>query len=450
MKKILVLILILSLAIPFAGCTGKKSDENTVKEPIVTAEGTFSIKAVYADPVAKDTDPAEFMMSDAHMQWMQSYIDKVIASGEKQDGMDKYYSKIQKELLTEKPGENKVCSPLNIYFAVSMLAEVSDSETRAQILDALSAGSIEELRDRIGAIWDANYVDTPALKSILADSLWLRNDIAYSKEPLQRLADEYHASSFSGEMGSEEMNKVLRDWIDEGTNGLLTDFTKDIKMDPETVLALVSTLYYKAAWADKFYEDQTKDMLFHGASGDKSVKMMHRDASMQVYDFDKFIAVSLGLNDSGSMNLFLPKDGYTPEDIAADADAMRVSLGAAYENCSYPVVHLDVPRFEVKNKTDLKEALMSLGIKDAFDSEKADFSPLTEDVKGIFVSSAEHAALVKIDEEGVTGAAYTELFMAGSAMPQDEMYITFDRPFFFSVTARDGSILFAGTVNNIE
>lgn len=54
MKKILVLILILSLAIPFAGCTGKKSDENNVKEPIVTAEGIFSIKAVYADPVAKD------------------------------------------------------------------------------------------------------------------------------------------------------------------------------------------------------------------------------------------------------------------------------------------------------------------------------------------------------------------------------------------------------------
>ena len=94
-------------------------------------------------------------------------------------------------------------------------------------------------------------------------------------------------------MGSEEMNKMLRDCIDEGTNGLLTDYTKDIKMDPETVLALVSTLYYKAAWADKFYEDQTKDMLFHGASGDKDVKMMHRDASMQVYDFDKFNRIIL-------------------------------------------------------------------------------------------------------------------------------------------------------------
>jgi serine protease inhibitor len=450
MKKMIVPILLLTFVLLLAGCTNKSAGEEPRKDDGPSKEGVFSIQAVYADPVGKDKEPGSFLMSNEYSEWFMAYIDKIQESVGKQNGMDKYYEQIQKELLTGKKGENKVCSPLNIYLAVSMLAEVSEGETRAQILDALKVSSIEELRERVMAVWDANYVDTPVLKSILADSLWLRSDMPYKESPLKRLAEDYHASSFSGEMGSDEMTESLRKWIDEGTNGLLTDFTKDIKMDPETVMALVSTLYYKASWGNKFYADETKEAIFHGVAGDSNVDMMHRDSSMLVYDSEKFIAVSLGLADSGAMNLFLPKDGFTPEDIAADVDALKVSLGTAYDNSSYPIVHLYVPKFEVKQKTDLKDALSGLGIKDAFISEKADFSPLTDAVKDIFVSSAEHAALVKIDEEGVTGAAYTDMMMAGSAMPQDEIELVFDRPFFFSVTARDGSLLFAGTVNDIQ
>ena len=39
---------------------------------------------------------------------------------------------------------------------------------------------------------------------------------------------------------------------------------------------------------------------------------------------------------------------------------------------------------------------------------------------------------------------------AGAAMPQDEIDLVFDRPFLFTVAARDGSILFAGIVQNAE
>lgn len=35
--------------------------------------------------------------------------------------------------------ENMVCSPVNVYIALSMLAETASGETRKQILDALGA-----------------------------------------------------------------------------------------------------------------------------------------------------------------------------------------------------------------------------------------------------------------------------------------------------------------------
>ena len=75
---------------------------------------------------------------------------------------------------------------------------------------------------------------------------------------------------------------------------------------------------------------------------------------------------------------------------------------------------------------------------------------MTDDVDMIWLSGAEHAAMVKIDEEGVTGAAYTDLAMAGAGMPQNEVDFVLDRPFVFAVASPDGSILFAGVVQNIE
>ena len=111
---------------------------------------------------------------------------------------------------------------------------------------------------------------------------------------------------------------------------------------------------------------------------------------------------------------------------------------------------MSVPKFDVSSKLDLKELLSGLGVTDAFDAEKADFTALTEDVKDIFISKADHAARVTIDEEGVTGAAYVDMAYAGAGMPEEEVDFVLDRPFLFFVTGSDGSVLFAGVVNNIN
>ncbi|MGN1109259.1 MAG: serpin family protein, partial [Oscillospiraceae bacterium] len=69
--------------------------------------------------------------------------------------------------------ENRVYSPVNLYMALSMLAEITDGESRQQILDLLSAGEIDELREQAGKLWNANYCDDGAITSILGNSVWL-------------------------------------------------------------------------------------------------------------------------------------------------------------------------------------------------------------------------------------------------------------------------------------
>ena len=449
----ITLIIVLSVS-ALAACGGTAPAEEPAEAEDL--EGVNAVSAVTPPAIAENMSAQEFVESDDHWEWLDEYRDKTIESAEVKDGMDPYYQSIMEKILvpgdneTESGDENTVCSPLNMYIAFAMLAEVSDGNTRQQILDMLKVSDIESLRKTVTVLLDSNYVDTPVLKSLLANSLWLRNSVEYNEETLRRLAEQYCASSFSGEPGSDEMNEALRKWTDNNTGGLLSDYTKDMKLDKETLLAIVSTIYYKAAWNNTFMSQNNTQETFHGTSGDTTVDMMHMTDSMAVYSTDKFTAVGLGLSESGSMFFYLPNEGVNVNDLAADPDILNAMGYGDDSNWSFPEVHLSVPKFSVSGKTDLIETIKQLGITDALDPETADFSPITEDIDEIYLSAAEHAAMVEIDENGVTGAAYTELAMAeGTALPMEEIDFVIDRPFMFVITGADGSVLFSGIVRNI-
>lgn len=409
-----------------------------------------TVEAEYPAPIAEGQSAEAFAMSDEHRNWLETYRKKTELSSAYQSELRGYYRNLLPKILSGEDG-NTVCSPLNIYMALAMLAEVSDGETRQQILNALEASDIEVLRSRITALWESNYVDTPLIKSLLADSLWLNNSVSYNEETLERLAKIYYASSFRGKPGSTEMDEALRKWTDQNTGGLLTEYTKNLKLEPDTVLALVTTIYYKAAWVDEFYAAGNTKETFHGTKGDATVDMMHQTDTMGVMEAEKFTAVRLPLKDSGDMYFYLPKEGVAVNELTEDAavfDALPPTDTAQWT--SYRV-NLTLPKFKVSEETDLMKTLAAMGITDAMDSGKADFKPLTDASNNFFLNRATHAAMVEVDEQGVTGAAYTMLAMAGAAMQMDEpLDITFDRPFLFLVVAEDGSLLFSGVVRNIE
>ena len=176
---------------------------------------------------------------------------------------------------------------------------------------------------------------------------------------------------------------------------------------------------------------------------------MHRSDTGTYYWGEKFGAVNLSLRESGAMKLLLPDEGVTPEALLQDEEAMNFLLGGGeWENSKFLIVNLSVPKFDVSSDLNLNKSLQALGVTDVFDSDAADFSPVIENADGVFLSRAEHAARVAIDEEGVTAAAYTVMMEAGAAMPPDEKIdFTLDRPFVFAITSQDGLPLFIGVVN---
>ena len=95
----------------------------------------------------------------------------------------------------------------------------------------------------------------------------------------------------------------------------------------------------------------------------------------------------------------------------------------------------------------------SIGVTDVFDPDRADFSPLADFDEPAAVTQVQHAARVKIDEEGCEAAAFTAIMAdATSAMPEDlpVVEMNLNRPFAFAITGADGLPLFVGAVNTME
>lgn len=342
---------------------------------------------------------------------------------------------------------NVVCSPTNLYLALSMLSEITGGETRAQILEALGVDSVEVLRAQANRLWNALYNDDGTYSLTLANSLWLQNRWEYRQEPLDILSEDYYASSFSGEMGSEEYDAVLREWIHQNTGNFLSDKTRDLGFDMETVIALASTLYFADKWELPFDEALTAPEMFHAPGGDVERDCLHGTIESYVVRGDKFTAVELKFETGGSMRLLLPKEGVEPEELLSDPAALRLLSGGEFTGAELMDVTLSLPKFDVSFDGDIRESMVKMGITDALDRDRSDFSPVS--ATPLVVTHVFHASRVKIDEEGCEAAAYTLITSApttGLPWDNEDIELTFDRPFLFAVISQSQPI-FAGIVN---
>ena len=438
---VLAIVLLATLLMPDAAVTANA--EGLIAAPVYPEMAPYPDESKYL--ISNDWDAFD-LEYDA---WMRDVTTQRQQPAGYADSLDGYFRKAIPTLLSGSGDSNAVCSPLNIYMALAMLAESTGGTSRQQILDVLGADSMESLRTQAGQVWNSHYMADSASSSILANSLWLENGLQYNADTVKTLADRYYASVFQGDLGSPDMNKLLQDWLNEQTGDLLEEQVQNVSMPQETILALASTIYYRAKWSDTFHEGGNTQEPFHAPSGDRTVTYMHQTLAYGPYYWgEDFSAVRLGLEDGSGMWLILPDKGFSPEDILASGHALELLLGDYHntENKAGIRVNLSLPKFDITGDMQLNEKLEAMGITDVF-SANADFSPiLPEDAA--YLDTASHAARVKIDEEGVEAAAYTVMMACNSAMPpEDEIDFVLDRPFLFVIASHDNLPLFTGIVN---
>ena len=112
-----------------------------------------------------------------------------------------------------------------------------------------------------------------------------------------------------------------------------------------------------------------------------------------------------------------------------------------------------MPRFEFESQFRLAETLKALGMGDAFDPSRSDFSGIDArscaagDDPCLYVEDVVHQAFVSVDEAGTEAAAATAVLMSIESAGPPPVAVAIDRPFVFLIRDRaTGAILFVGRV----
>lgn len=355
------------------------------------------------------------------------------------------YTEKMNALLLGETEETILYAPSNTYMALATLAEVGDEPTRAELLEALSVPDIEANRTNMRDMAAIHHYDDRTLRILTANSLWLDDAIPYDESCARLVAEEYAADVYRGEMGSVIYNRTLQHWLNEKTGGLLSDRAREEAFDADTAFAIASTFYFNGKWEEPFDKAKTHDAIFHGATGDRTVPFMETSLETSVLRTEDFDAVPLPFDGGATLWVVLPAEGKI--DDVATGHAF-VHLVEAFEKSASPyLVQIRMPKLDIASAFSLIPLMEKLGIHQAFDTQHANFAPLTGDLD-VFLSQANHATRLTVDEDGAQAAAYTVLEAETTAMPfYDNLDFIVDRPFLMVLTGLDHAPLIVARVN---
>ena len=387
--------------------------------------------------------------------------DATLATRQQQFAFDIF----QKVIQNEKEGDNICFSPLSASKALSLVQNGADSNTLEELQTALGFKGLsceevnrynQQLTESLTSLPpftydpDGDLTESEAREQYewehpiceLANALWTKVGFSCYESFYETLRTYYDAGIGSVDFCSQEGIDVINGWVNDKTHGLIPQIY-DEPQDPLLLVVLANMLYFKGCWTHQFKTENTKAGTFHQLDGSTvEADMLNVVESFKTGKTDRFYTITLPYgNGKFTMTIFLPiKDVHLPVLTYAD---WKASSGA---DSKYKYVHLQMPRFSIEGKYELKDVLAAIGIRDAFGGD-ADFSKMSSE--NLYISRVFQSSKIGVDEIGTEAAAVTVVEMRKWTSPSPDMDFIIDRPFYFTIEA-DDAILFAGCVNQLQ
>ncbi|KAK9528008.1 hypothetical protein VZT92_014512 [Zoarces viviparus] len=299
---------------------------------------------------------------------------------------------------------------------------------------------------------ELNKKDAPYALS-LANRLYGEQSYQFVKDFLSETRKHYNAEleSVDFKTKAEDARVNINSWVEKETQGKIKDLLVQGVVDDKTLLVLVNAIYFKGNWDKKFKEDSTVDAQFKINKNDKkSVKMMRQKSKFHLASVPEANCQILEMLYEGkelSMLIFLP------DEIQDDTTGLeKLERELTYEKfvewtrpdmMRQTEVEVKLPRFQMEETYNLKDVLTSMGMEDAFDVTRSDFSGMSP-ANDLVLSQVVHKAFVEVNEEGTEAAAATGAVMTVTSIMIPATFIA-DHPFLFFIRHNPTmSVLFAG------
>jgi serpin B len=350
-------------------------------------------------------------------------------------------------------GQNVFLSPANASIALAMAANGAQGETLQAFLAALNGdgATLNRLNIDYAALQALLKRSDPKVELSIANSLWAQAGVPFNDDYLRRVQQFYDAEVAELDFSQPEANDTVNAWVAQNTNGKIDQIVGELS--PETILLIVSAIYFLGSWERQFDKTLTQDAPFTLLDGsEKTVPMMYQSGSFSYLKGDGFQAVHLPyVGGALRMAVVLPDEGkgladLTPSLTGPNWQAWSTQFEPKWGN-------LALPRFRVEYEVSLNDALARMGMDIAFDADRADFSAMRPVPPNVFISNVQHKTYIDVNEEGTEAAAVTSVEMGvTSAGPNGDIFtMLVNRPFFVAIEdVQTGIPIFLGTVFNPE
>jgi serpin B len=357
--------------------------------------------------------------------------------------------------LSVKEKGNLICSPKNISDCFAMLYAAARSDTAASMRSTMNFPN--SCSTTLASIQKINALlakDTGATIKT-ANAVWKSDGYPFSEAFEKTLKEGSGANLASADFTkSKEVSDEINEWVGKQTlsekgEPLIKDLVKPEMFNKDTVMALVSAIYFFATFKEKFNEGLTRKQPFNLSDGQQSeCQMMVRQGDYMLAKTDDLQMIEIPYAGDTVLNVILPTKQDGLADIEANMSSELLQKLTASTRSGDTVLML--PKFKIESDLDLKESLSALGMEIVF-TDEANFRgayPENSMAPSIKVSKAVHKAVIDTTEKGTEAAAATAVVMMKcSAMMRPEVPRRFiaDRPFMYVITHRPtGAVLFVG------
>ncbi len=320
--------------------------------------------------------------------------------------------------------DNTLVSPLSMAYLLSMIQSGAKGSTLNELNIALDNYDLQPMEN----------IDS---KISMANSMWInnkyKNDINNTFATALKI--NYHSEVLYDEfINADNINK----WVSEKTYNMINElFSSDSVNSVDTIMAVVNAIGINFKWDEEF--DCNKTLM--GNFLDKNVYMMNSNEKYLESDYyTGFIKDYEKLSDNSQYEFI----GLLPKKDIQDV-INNISNDVIKNSITESEAHIQIPRFKYEyNVNNVKGILESLGIKDMFNKEKANFGGIAED---IYVSSIVQKTYIDFMESGTKAAAASGgAFDITSAAEEKE--VIFNKPFVYLIRKKgSNNIYFIGIVN---
>ena len=354
--------------------------------------------------------------------------------------------------LREREG-NLFLSPYSLRSALAMTFAGARGETARQMKETLclqAEGSL--LHDSLNALQrgleQRNAGSGCELR--LASALWGQAGASFVSAFLEQLEQSYGAGLRRADFAraTEVARREINAWVATETKGEIEELLAPADLTPDTTLVLTNAIQLEAAWPVRFDSERTRSRSFFVIEGRGDER---REREITVPTMEQTVRCGyrrteglkvLELPYRGgelALTILLPeaRDGLEELELRLGDELLKRLLTELPEM----EVGVLLPKFEARTRLQLKETLAALGMPDAFDGERADFSGMCTEER-LRIDAVVHEAAVQVDEEGTRAAGATAV-----VMKKGGPIFHADRPFLFLIRdLRTGATLFLGRV----